>query len=276
MEAQRDPPTSAPVGTRRRRQVLVTPRDRSVLEMAAEHRLILPGHAAALLRVTPSTAGARLRALVAANYLSKRRIFAGQPACLEITRRGLDLIGSSLPGPHVDLRAYTHDVGLVWLWLAARTGSFGPMREVLSERTLRSRDGLRFGVGANKTDAEPGAGSASLGIRLGGSGAHGRARLHYPDLLLVTPEGRHIAVELELSAKGQRRVDGILAGYGGEPGIDAVLYLVDRPHVARAIRSSARRLGLSPLVQVQWVRQPTASAARAVRAAVRAPPGRER
>jgi hypothetical protein len=276
MEDQRAPLRSGRVATRRRRQVLVTPRDRLVLEMAAEHRLVLPGHVAALLGVTPSTARTRLRGLAAAGYLSQRRIFVGQPACFQITRPGLALIGSGLPGPHLDLSAYTHDVWLAWLWLAARKGSFGPVREVLSERTLRSRDGQRFGVGVSKADPGSGPGLAALGIRLGGSGAHGRARLHYPDLLLVTPDGRCIALELELSAKGQGRLDGILAGYGGEPGIDAVLYLVDRPAIAQKIRSSARRLGLSWLVHVQWIRQPATSATAALRSTERVPAGRQR
>jgi hypothetical protein len=115
-----------------------------------------------------------------------------------------------------------------------------------------------------------------MGIRLGGTGARGAARLHYPDLLLVTSAGGRVAVELELTAKGQGRLDGILAGYGGEPRIDAVLYLVDRPAIGQTIRSTARRLGLSWLVHVQSVRQPWAGSATAVRGAERLPAGRQR
>ncbi|MFL5822398.1 MAG: hypothetical protein ACJ764_03040 [Solirubrobacteraceae bacterium] len=276
MEEQRSPAGNRRSVSRRRREVLLTPRDQTVLEMAAEHRVILPSHAAALLGVTPPTAGARLRELVGAGYLARHRIFAGQPACFQITRRGLDVIGSGLPRPRVDLRALDHDVGLAWVWLAARDGAFGAMSEVLSERTLRSRDGKRLGIGASGADPEPSGGSGPLGIRLGGTDPHGRARLHYPDLLLITPEGRRVAVELEFSSKGQARLDRILAGYGSDARTDAVLYLVDRPALAQTIRSRARRLGLSSLVHVQWVRQPVTRPTGTIRAAERSPAARER
>jgi DNA-binding MarR family transcriptional regulator len=220
-----------------------------MLELASEHRVILASHAATFLGTSSAAAAKRLRALSAAGYITTSRLFTGQPACYQITRRGLEAIGSALPRPHVDLRAYAHDVGLAWLWLAARDGTFGPLREVLSERTLRSRDGLP------RADRQEAGAEQPLGVRLGGRGAGGRERLHYPDLLLVTPEGRRVAVELELSPKSQARRERILAGFGSDPRIDAVLYLVDRPALAASIRSSARRLGISELVHVQWVRQ---------------------
>lgn len=245
---------------RSRRQVLITDRDRLILNLAAEHRLILPGHVGALLGVTPSTAGARLRALASGGYLVRRRLLAGQPACFQITRNGLAIIGSALPTPRIDLSTYVHDVGLAWICLAARSGTLGPVREVLSERTLRSRDGAR----------PPGSALEPLGVRLGGMGPGGRERLHYPDLLLITPQEGRIAVELELSAKGRSRRERILAGYGSDARIDGVLYLVDRPALARSIQTSARRLGISPRVHIQWVREPdrpTPSDAAPVRAA---------
>jgi hypothetical protein len=64
-----------------------------------------------------------------------------------------------------------------------------------------------------------------------------------------------VAVELELTAKSRARRERILAGYGSDPRIDAVLYLVDQPALATSIQASARRLGISQLIHVQWVRQ---------------------
>jgi hypothetical protein len=267
-----------PSSTARRQRVLITERDRLILEMAAEHRLILPGHAAALLGVSPSTAGSRLRALARAGYLVARRLFAGQPTCYQVSRDGLQMIGSSLPRPQIDLSAYAHDVGVAWLWLAARSGTFGPMAAVLGERTLRSRDGKLAAVrkAGSDLDAETQPPPAQpYGVRLGGVGPHGRERLHYPDLLLVTPQGARIAIELELSGKGRSRREQILAGYGGDARIDAVLYLVDRPALARSIRASARRLGISSHVHVQWVRQPSPVGTRGSLAAQRAPRARD-
>lgn len=238
---------------RRRRRVLLTSRDRLVLELAAEHRLILAAHVGTLLGTSASAATRRLSALCAGGYMVADRVFAGQPTYYQITRSGLQVIDSGLPRPRIDVRSYAHDVGLAWLWLGARDGTFGPLREVLSERTLRSRDGLP------RADRDQAGGQEPLGVRLGGVGAGGRERLHYPDLLLVTPEGARVAVELELTAKSRARRERILAGYGSDPRIDAVLYLVDQPALATSIQSSARRLGISQLVHVQWVRQGAAS-----------------
>lgn len=247
----------------RPRGVRLTARDLPLLELASEHRVILPGHAAVLLGVSEPTAGGRLRRLAAGGYLVRHRVFAGHPACYQATRKGLEAIGSRLPRPRLDLGGYDHDIGLAWLWLAARSGAFGPLDEALSERTLRSRDGRAQRGNSGHALTGP------LGVRLGGTGWHGRERLHYPDLLLITPEGRRIAVELELTTKGRARREQILAGYGSDARIDAVLYLVEHPSAARVLRSSARRLGIGHLVHVQWVRRGEVGASPAQRSTER-------
>jgi hypothetical protein len=225
-----------------RRRVRLTDRDRELLAFLADHRLVLAAHVQGLLGISASAAATRLRALAAGGFVISRRIFHAQPAAHQITRHGLRAIGSPLPAPRIDLRCYQHDVDLAWLWLLARAGRFGSMRQVLSERQMRSRDPSREGRD------EP------LGVRLGGVGPHGRDRLHYPDLMLITPQGRRIGVELELSSKGQARREKILAGYGADARVDAVLYLVKDPGVARSIESSARRLGIGSRVHIQWAR----------------------
>lgn len=242
--------------------VRVTERDRELLAFAADHRIVLPGHIQALLGISGAVAQARLRALSRASLLARESVFHRQPACYLVTRRGLELIGSDLPPPRLDLRNFQHDVGVAWLWMAAQRGAFGPLREALSERRLRSHDGTADGR------EDP------FGVRLGGLGPRGRERLHYPDLLLTTGDGFRVAVELELSSKGRARREGILAGYGAENRIDAVLYLADKPQVARAVRASATALGLGELVHVQPVRWPTTEASASSMAAMRAPVGR--
>jgi hypothetical protein len=251
-----------PTSRRGRDRVRLTDRDHELLAFAAEHRLVLTSHVQTLLGTSATAASTRLRALARGGFVSYRRVFHGQPAFCQIRRKGLAVIASDLPAPRLDLACYKHDVGAAWLWLAARNGTFGPLREVLSERQLRSGDG------AVDRQAEP------HGVRLGGVGPHGRPRLHYPDLLLITPEGRRIAIELELSSKGRTRREKILAGYASDSRIDAVLYLPEDRSIARAIQNSARRLGIAPLVHVQPVRYtaaapgepPSATADRARRA----------
>lgn len=206
-----------------------------VLEFLAQHRVAITWHVQELLGATRQGAELRVRRLVEAGLAGRQRIFEGHPAACWITRRGLDAIGSSLPAPGLNLKEYRHDVGGGWLWLAARNGAFGELRGVVSERTMRSADrrdgfelGRRYGIGA---------------------GAGGR--LHYPDLLLETAGGHRLAVELELTGKGRRRLDGIMLGYAADPRIDGVLYLCPRGRVGTGVREAARRAGIGDRVSVQ-------------------------
>jgi hypothetical protein len=238
-------------------QVRLTERDRDLLEFAARHRMVLASQLEILLEATPAAISTRLRALGRAGYLSSQAPFDRQPRCYWITRRGLHAIESSLPAPRLELGSYRHDLGIAWLWLAGHRGAFGPTRRIVSEREMRSRDG------AAPRARDP------FGVRLGGVGPGGRERLHYPDLLLVGPDGRRAALELELTSKGRVRRERILAGYAADGRIDSVLYLVDQSAVARAIRTSVSRLGMDGRIHVQsvrWYEQGRAPVRGAVRA----------
>jgi hypothetical protein len=219
--------------------------DLELLRFAGEHRFVLSAHVQALLRLTAEAADARLAELTDAGFLAARPVFAGFAPTYRSTRRGLDAVGSPLRAPTIDVGRYDHEVGAAWLWLAAHSGAFGPLREVLGERQLRSRDGV----------AEDRAGGGRpLAVRLGGVGRSGSPRLHYPDLLLVDPTGRRLAVELELTSKGRERRERVLAGYAADRRIAGVLYVVETPRLAESIRTSARRLGISHLVHIQRIR----------------------
>jgi hypothetical protein len=175
------------------------------------------------------------------------------PGCYLIERRGLAAVGSHLPRPRdVDLAAYRHDVGLGWLWLAARRGAFGSVRTIVSERQMRSHDG-RLSPGPGSRDRRPRPSEDRLGVRLPGPGPRGGDRRHYPDLLLDLRSGHRVAVELELTPKSTRRLREILGGYAMDSRVDAVLYLVDRPSIGRAVERAAASLGIQSMVHVQAV-----------------------
>jgi hypothetical protein len=236
----------------------LTSRDLEMLLFAAEHRVVLADHLAALCAISPSAAARRLRTLSRAGFLTAHRPFERGPSCFQIARPGLDAITADLRAPRrLDLRSFEHEIGAAWLWLAASSGTFGPLAEVLGERRLRS------------SDATPGRPCAPYGVRLGGLGPGGRERLHYPDLLLIDPTGHRIAVELELSSKGRARREKILAGYAADARIDVVLYLVRDGRIGRSIQKSARRLGIGALVHVQRVDFPSARPASIGRASER-------
>jgi hypothetical protein len=250
-------PQSAP------RRLQLAAQDLELLWFLAEHRMALPDHVVALLGTTAQAAGARLNRLAKAGYIETVHLFHNQPAMHLIARDGLKALGSTLPRPKIDVHSYQHDVGVAWLWIAARRGTFGPLIEVVGERRMRSHDGAR------DRDVEP------LAVKLGGVGPWGRERLHYPDLLLRTTDGRRVALELELSSKGRVRLERILGGYAADPRIDSVLYLVQSASVARSVQSAARRLGIASLVHIQRVRSTVSNPAAAPGlGAQRAAPGR--
>jgi hypothetical protein len=93
-----------------------------------------------------------------------------------------------------------------------------------------------------------------------------------------------VALELELTDKGVRRREAILAAYGSEARIEAVVYLVTSKRLGRSTAASAARLGIAPRVQVQLVGSPIEEAkdasglvrvaARGSRVTIARPPGR--
>jgi hypothetical protein len=172
--------------------------------------------------------------------VSYRRIFHAKPGCYLITNGGLAMIDSELPRPSIDLRTYGHDIGVVWIWLAARDGHFGRVEGLLSEREMRSQDGRNRGSGGPR-----------VGIPVAGYDRAGRRRVHYPDVLLVRPDAGAVALELELTVKGRRRLEDILIGYGGEPRMRRVVYLVRSASVGRTLRSIVQEVGVGDLVEIR-------------------------
>lgn len=226
------------------RRTTITERDQELLRFLARHRLVRTDHVQALLEVSGGAAGERLRRLRDAGLVKDGPRFAGQPQCWQITGQGLAAAGVRMRAPRRDLSELAHDVGAAWLWLAARDGAFGRLRELHSERELRSLDG-------------PGRRAQTpLAVRVGGVGPRGGERRHYPDLLLVTERGERVALELELTSKARTRRELILSAYGGEPAIDHVVYLVRDRRVGEEIAGSARKLGLQNIVHVQRVTLP--------------------
>jgi hypothetical protein len=235
----------------------VTDRDTEILAFAAEHRIVLSAHVETLLEVSASVASSRLRALTAAGYLKAERILHHQPTWYWIASPGLAIVGSDLPPPRVDLSRYQHDLGMAWIWLAASREAFGRAEEIISERAMRSHDGARAGAVAGDQAIAIGGDGRPFGVRLSGVGPRGRIGLHYPDLLLVGRGGERVAIELELSSKGPRRLESILAAYGADRRINAVLYLAEKPGIRRDVQAAAARLGISDLVHVQTVAWPS-------------------
>jgi hypothetical protein len=106
----------------------------------AVHRAVLEEQVKVLLGTDELCVHDLLVGLAAAGLVKHHLALRGHSGVFGITRRGLSLIDSDLPAPHVASRAYRHDIDVVWIWLAVRAGSFGRFEQFLSRREMRSRD----------------------------------------------------------------------------------------------------------------------------------------
>jgi hypothetical protein len=231
--------------------------DLRLLRFAAEHHVIVAAQAAVLLGVRQSTARSRLTRLRGLGLLGA----CGSPVPWtrldRITARGLRAIASPLSPPRAQTQSPRHDLGLGWLWLAARAGAFGPLAQLHSERSIRAAEGRPVAVGERGDDA-PLLAVRPVGSARGGFGSASVAFAHIPDLVAVSAGGRRIAFELELSPKRAGRLEQILMAYIGDRRYDLVVYLTDDPRILLGVRTAARRLGCEGIVRVAQVRMPGA------------------
>jgi len=227
-------------------------RDREILMLLSEHRvMVVPQLAIAFVDISERALAARLRRLARSpeqepergGLLAVRQIFKGQPASVWITRDGLGAIESGIRAQRVDYKTYRHDIGVGWLYLAARQGVFGTLTDLRLERELRSAD--------RRGDREGPNAGVPAGIGVGAYTPDGRPSRHYPDLLMTTGTGHRVAVELELTAKSSDRLRRIMRAYASDHRVAAVLYLVPDAQGARRIETAARRAGIASLVHVQ-------------------------
>jgi len=223
-----------------RRTALIDDRDRELLTVLADHRvMVLPQLAMAFPEISTRALNARVRRLAGGRLITTQRIFERRPAAVSITQTGLRAIESGLPAPRVDLMAYRHDLGVGWVHVAARQGVFGTLTDLRLERELRADD--------RRSDRE----GPPAGIGVGTFAQGGRPSRHYPDLLLTTATGHRVAVELELTAKSSDRLRQIMRAYASDHRVAGILYLVPDAQGARRIETAARRAGIASLVHVQ-------------------------
>ena len=222
-------------------EISLTEADLSVLGPLAEHRILIVPQVAVLLRVSDRTAARRLKRLHDAGLLRQDSIFHGQPGAAAITGRGLRAIGSSLKAPYLNLNEYRHDIGVAWMWLAARDGAFGKLTDMTSDRRMKAEDAATVATG----------GRPRWGVGLGLLGRHGSPQHHYPDLMLEQASGHRVAVELELTSKSIRRMSRILLSYASDARVDHVLYLVANGRIGGRVSQAAQRAGIGDRVHVQ-------------------------
>jgi hypothetical protein len=179
-------------------------------------------HVMARFGMGRSWAYARLSRLVRDGLLEHKRLLYGKPGLYVATPEGLrwtfnERLGAYRLGPGGFQHAWELAATAVALHNAL------PEYEQLSDREIR--------VGEN--DGPGLIASAGLGELPGG-----RPALHRPDLALIAPDERVLAIEVELSIKAPRRLQAICRGYARARHLVHVYYLATPPAqraVARAV-----------------------------------------
>jgi len=170
-----------------------------------------------------SWAYTRLSRLVASGLLEHRTLLYREPGLYVATAEalrwcGLDRLGVYQVGPG----GFEHARHVAAAAAALHRGFSG--WEILSERELRVQE----------SDCDELVASAKVGERPGG-----RAALHRPDLALISPEGRALAIEIELSIKAPRRLAAICRGWARARHVSHVYYLADAAPARAVTRAIA-------------------------------------
>jgi hypothetical protein len=225
----------------------------------AVHRAVLEEQVKVLLGTDELCVHDLLVGLAAAGLVKHHRASHRHPGVFGITCRGLSLIDSDLPVPHVASRAYRHDIDVVWIWLAVRAGSFGRFEQFLSRREMRSRDLEWMSANPTGTGGDPRSQLADrskppFGVRLPSNDPNEPAQLHHPDVLQIVEYGR-IPIVFADVATPRCQLEATLSAYRADPTVRAAWYFVLDPIVGRIVESAADALGLSRFVHVQGIRK---------------------
>jgi len=168
----------------------------------------------------PSAAARRCRLLRGAGLLGFQRPLRAWPGLFTATARGCRLAGSDLPAPPaLDPASLGRRVATVALALDLLAGVPGAVW--LSQRELRR------GRGGGRQGSDPA----------------------LPDGALLLPDGRRIAIELDLRGGGSARLLRVCRFHARHRAFDAARYVVVR---AAAAERLARAAAAYPLVTVQF------------------------
>lgn len=188
----------------------LTERDQRLFHWINGHGFVTVRQASAWMGANYQAAQRRMRKLVDAGFLERKRLLHGDKRVHWVTKQALAASGDNLAPPQtIGLGSYRHDLVLVDVAQSVVDHTGG---DFVPERRLRQQEGFK-GVGVSG---------------------------HLPDGLLRRPGQQPIAVELEMSTKGRRRLQQIVSGYAANMGLDQVWYFVTGQDVRHVVEEAAK------------------------------------
>ena len=156
-------------------KMILTGRDLEVLNLVYRFRFALSRHIKELLDFSSArTADRRLKLLVEAGYLERRKYLYGIAYIYTLAHKGRMLLGVNKRAEKIRVERILHDCLVLdtVVWYKKRGVA---LSDILTEKELHSKDG--FGT-----------------------------RRHFPDLVIMQGE-KKIAVEVELTLKARERIE---------------------------------------------------------------------
>lgn len=211
---------------------MLTGRDTEILDWIGRLGAAGAEHVEVRFGMNNITAYRRLAGLVAEGLLAHHRLLYQRPGLYVATRKALHWRGpSGLPVCPVTPGTFEHT------WQVAGTAAELARDlsgwQVWSERELRWHERQEQRLLAS--------------ARVGTKGEY--AVLHRPDLVLISPQGRIVAIEVELTTKARLRLVTICRGWARARHVDAVYYLA-APQVDAAVGRAVRETRAEDYVQV--------------------------
>jgi hypothetical protein len=194
---------------------LLTERDKEILRFISRFGYLCARHVIVAFPLSERVAYRRLQCLVQDGYLQRKRVLADLPRVYFLTQRGVDASGTDF-GRVRNIRLQTLEHDLTVADVAVALMRLYPGSSWVTERELRRKAGQGFG---------------SIG-----------AREHVPDGVLLLPDGKKIAVEVETSRKPHRRTERILRYYLRRPDYIAVWYFCRTPQQLKSVKEAAQKL----------------------------------
>lgn len=211
---------------------MLTERDARIVDWLARMGAAGAEHVSERLGMFKKTAYARLGLLADCRLIEHRRILYGWPGIYVATRQGLRWQGLGRLGVmRLSPGGFEHAWNVASVAVALHREL--PRWRLLGEREIRALE---------LEDRELLA-SASVGER------GGRPMLHRPDLALVSPSGRVVAIEVERSIKAPGRLRAIARGWARARHVSRVYYLATEP-AGRAVSRAVDAVGARDRVAV--------------------------
>lgn len=198
-------------------------RDRELVRYVGRHGIVSIAHVMEAMGVGHTAAYRRVALCVNAGFLERLKVLRAGPTLIRATRGGLRYAGLGLPVAVVSPVAVDHRLRCASTGLMLEK-HFGRER-VLSERELAFAES---------------AGERPIASALVGELPNGKPRLHRPDLAALAAKGV-IAVEVELTPKGPRRLEALMRAWRRSGWVAEVRYLCQPGPTYRAVERAVAR-----------------------------------